>query len=87
MSRAVSRFRPSGEQILAIAVLLVNLHEVRSMSSRAKHYRGLGLAAKERAAQITDLSLKQTFKDVARHYLALAERVDWLDRQHNDEHP
>jgi hypothetical protein len=53
------------------------------MHSRAEYYRGLGLAAKQRAAEITELSLKQTFKDVARHYLALAERVDWLDRQHN----
>jgi hypothetical protein len=55
----------------------------RSMSSRAEYFRSLGLEAKERAAQITDLSLKQTFKDVSRHYLALAERVDWLDRQPN----
>jgi hypothetical protein len=53
------------------------------MHSRAEHYRRCGLAAKQRAAQITDLSLKEVFKDVARHWLALAERVDWLDRQHN----
>jgi hypothetical protein len=51
------------------------------MHPRAEYYRRRGLAAKERAAQITDLSLKETFKDVARHWLALAERVDWLDRQ------
>jgi hypothetical protein len=39
--------------------------------------------AKQRAAHCTDLSLKEAFKDVARHWLALAERVDWLDKQHN----
>jgi len=38
--------------------------------------------AKHRAAQCTDLSLKETLKDVARHWLALAERVDWLNKQH-----
>jgi len=55
------------------------------MHSRAEFYRRRGVAAQQRAAQITDLSLKQTFKDVARHWLMLAERVEWLDRQHNPE--
>ena len=53
------------------------------MYARAEHYRRRGLVAKERAAQITDLSLKAAYKDVARHWLALAARVDWLDRRHN----
>jgi hypothetical protein len=53
------------------------------MHSRAEFYRRLGLEAQQRAAQVTDLSLKQTFKDVARHWLMLAERVDWLDKHHN----
>jgi len=53
------------------------------MHSRAEHYRRRGLAAKERAAQMTDLGLKEASKDVVRHWLALAERVEWLDRQHN----
>jgi hypothetical protein len=52
------------------------------MHSGAEYYRRLGLAAKQRAAHVTDLSLKEAFKDVARHWLALAERVEWLDRQH-----
>ena len=52
------------------------------MYSRAEYYRRRGFAAKERAAQTADLSLKAAFKGVARHWLALAERVDWLDRQH-----
>jgi hypothetical protein len=51
------------------------------MHSRAEYYRRRGIAAKERAAQSTDLSVREAFKDVARHWLALAERVDWLDRQ------
>jgi len=56
------------------------------MYSRAEyyhpeHYRRLGLAAKQRAAQSTDPRLKEAFKDVARHWLALAERVEWLNRQ------
>jgi hypothetical protein len=55
------------------------------MYSPAEHYRRCGLAAKERAAQATDLNLKEAFKDVARHWFALAERVDWLDRQHKDQ--
>jgi hypothetical protein len=54
------------------------------MSSRAEYYRRRGLVVKQRAAQITGLSLKETFKDVARHWLALAERVDWLDRHDSD---
>ena len=38
------------------------------------------MVAQQRAAQATDLTLKEAFKDVARHWLALAERVEWLDR-------
>jgi hypothetical protein len=51
------------------------------MYSSAKYYRHRGLVAQHRAAHCIDL--KETFKDVAREWLALAERVDWLDRQHN----
>jgi hypothetical protein len=54
------------------------------MYLRAEYYRRRGLAAKERAAQTTDLSLREAFKDVARHWLALAERV-WIERQHNSQ--
>jgi hypothetical protein len=55
------------------------------MHSNAEYYRRRGLVAKERAVQITDLSLKQTFKDVARHWLMLAERVEWLERHQNSQ--
>jgi hypothetical protein len=53
------------------------------MDSGAEYYRRCGFVAKQRAALCTDLSLKEAFKDVARHWLALAERIDWLDGQHN----
>jgi hypothetical protein len=53
------------------------------MYSGTEFFRRRGLVAKQRAAHCTDLSLKEAFKDVARHCLALAERIDWLDRQHN----
>jgi hypothetical protein len=53
--------------------------------SHAEYYRRRGMVAQQRAAQTTDLSLKEAFKDVARHWLMLAERVDWLDRQHKEQ--
>jgi hypothetical protein len=59
-----------------------------SMYSRGEYYppeyyRRRGLAAKQRAAQSTHPGVKEAFQDVARHWLALAERVEWLDRQHH----
>jgi hypothetical protein len=53
------------------------------MYSHAEYYRGRAIVAQQRAAQTTDLSLKEALKDIARHWLMLAERVVWLDRQHN----
>ena len=50
-----------------------------------EYYRRLGLAAKQRAAQSTDRRLKEAFQDVARHYLMLAERVEWLKTQYNSQ--
>jgi hypothetical protein len=41
------------------------------MHSNAEYYRRRGLVAKQRAAHATDASLKEAFKDVARHWLAL----------------
>jgi hypothetical protein len=57
------------------------------MKSRAEDHRRRGLQAKQRAAHTTDLSLKEAFKDVARHWLALAEREDWLDQHYRDQRP
>ena len=48
---------------------------------RPEHYRRFGLAAQQRAAHDPDPQVKEVFKDIARHWLALAERVEWLDRQ------
>jgi hypothetical protein len=55
------------------------------MNSRTEDYRRRALQLKQRAAQTTDLSLKEAFQDIARHWLALAEREAWLDRQHKDQ--
>jgi hypothetical protein len=43
---------------------------------RPEDYRRLGLAAKQRAAQSNIPSVKEAYKDMARHWLALAERVE-----------
>ena len=51
------------------------------MYSRAEQYRRRGVEAQQRAAQITDLAIKEAFKDVARSWFALAEQTEWLDRQ------
>lgn len=48
-----------------------------------EYYRRRGLAAKQRAIESADRRLKDAFNDVARHWLALAERVAWLERQYN----
>jgi hypothetical protein len=55
------------------------------MHSGAEYYRRRGLAVKERAAQTTDLSVRATLKDIARHWLMLAERVEWLETQYNSQ--
>ena len=52
---------------------------------RPEYYRRRGLAAKQRAEQSAHPHLKEAFKDVARHWLALAERVEWLDKHYNDQ--
>jgi hypothetical protein len=48
-----------------------------------EYYRRRGLSAKQRAAESTIPSVKEAFKDVARHWLMLAERVEWRERQYN----
>ena len=53
------------------------------MYSRAEYYRARGIEAQQRAAQITDLAIKEAFKDVARGWFMLAEQVAWLDRERN----
>ena len=52
-----------------------------SMSSRADVYRQRAAAAKMRASQAKDLSVKKAFEEVARGWLVLAEQMEWMDRQ------
>jgi hypothetical protein len=47
--------------------------------SRADEYRRRGIEAQRRAAQLNDLSIKQTFTDIANQWFALAEQVEWLE--------
>jgi hypothetical protein len=50
------------------------------MRSRAEEYRRRGIEAQQRAARATDLSIKQTFTDIANGWFALAEQAEWLER-------
>jgi hypothetical protein len=47
--------------------------------SRADEYRRRGIEAQRRAAQLNDLSIKQTFTDIANQWFAVAEQVEWLE--------
>jgi len=51
------------------------------MSSRADVYRQRAAAAKMRASQAKDLSVKKAFEEVARGWLVLADQMEWMDRQ------
>jgi hypothetical protein len=49
--------------------------------TRADYYRRRGFEAEQRAGRVTDLRLKQAFKDAAHSWFLLAEQVAWLDRR------
>jgi hypothetical protein len=49
------------------------------MYSRVEEYRRRGNEARQRAAQTTNLSIKEAFVDVARGWFTLAEQVAWLE--------
>jgi hypothetical protein len=49
------------------------------MYSRVEEYRRRGNEARQRAAQATNLSVKEAFVEVARGWFTLAEQVAWLD--------
>ena len=51
------------------------------MNLRAEQYRRRGTEAQQRAAQTTDLGVKEAFKELARGWFVLAEQVTWLDRE------
>src|SRR5215469_10094848 len=55
------------------------------MYSRAEYYRRRGLEAQQRAAQTTEEKIRDAFEDVAEGWFVLAQQLDWLDRQHNDQ--
>jgi hypothetical protein len=55
--------------------------EAMAGRSRAEYYRGRAIEAQERAAQATNLAIKEAFKDVARSWFVLAEQTAWLDRE------
>jgi hypothetical protein len=49
--------------------------------SRANHYRRLAIAARQRAAQSGDRPcVKASFEEVANHWIALADQVEWLEQ-------
>ena len=49
--------------------------------SRAIHYRRQAIAARQRAAQpFEPSSVRALFEEVANHWTALAEQVEWLER-------
>jgi antibiotic biosynthesis monooxygenase (ABM) superfamily enzyme len=83
----VSEFRlleqqPRRSRIAAKSHVRLSARCTRALVIYSPEYcRRCGMVAQQRAAQATDLTLKEAFKDVARHWLALAERVAWLDRQ------
>jgi hypothetical protein len=51
------------------------------MSLRADRYRERAAEAKDRAARARDPSLKSAFEEVAKGWLLLAEKVEWIDLQ------
>jgi hypothetical protein len=55
------------------------------MYSRAEYYRRRGLEAQQRAARTTEEKIRDAYEDVAEGWFVLAEQMDWLDRQHDDQ--
>jgi len=51
------------------------------MSSRADMYRQNAAAARQRARQTSDPSIKSAFREVERGWLLLVEQLEWMDSQ------
>jgi hypothetical protein len=49
------------------------------MYSRMDYCRRQAIVAKQHAARAADLSAKAAFEEVANHWIALAEQVEWLE--------
>ena len=57
------------------------MHHPICIYSRATHYRRQAIAAMGRAAQAADqASAKALFEEVAHHWIALAEELEWLEQ-------
>lgn len=57
------------------------MHYSTHLYSQADHYRRRAIEARQRAVQAPDLSFaKAAFEEVAYHWVALAEQVEWLER-------
>jgi hypothetical protein len=57
------------------------MHHLTCIYSRASHYRRQAIVARQRAAEVLDRSLaKICLEEVANHWIALAEQVEWLER-------
>ena len=56
------------------------MHDSTCIFSRAIHYRRQAIAARQRAAQALEASSVALFEEVANHWTALAEQVEWLER-------
>jgi hypothetical protein len=58
------------------------MHYSTCIYSQASYYRRQAIAARQRAVQALDqLSVKACFEEVANHWIALAEQVEWLERR------
>jgi hypothetical protein len=49
-----------------------------SMYSQSVHYRRLAIQARQRAVQASDSSVAVALEEIANHWTALAEQVEWL---------
>ena len=57
------------------------MHYSTHLYSQADHYRRRAIEARQRAVQTPGLfSAKAAFEEVAYHWVALAEQVEWLER-------
>jgi hypothetical protein len=61
--------------------LSLELHGVRSMSSRADYYRIRGFEAQQWAGQTSEEKMKDAFRDVAAGWFMLAELTDCFNDQ------
>jgi hypothetical protein len=48
------------------------------MYSQSVHYRRLAIQARQRAVKASDSSVAVALEEIANHWTALAEQVEWL---------